>query len=53
MASPAGPIYASSLHRRDRVWGTRRRGGLRLAVRAFTWAVTLAACGLLLAQYLG
>jgi hypothetical protein len=25
MSPPAGPIYASSLHRRDRAWGLRRR----------------------------
>lgn len=31
MASPAGPIYASTLHRRDRAWGgSRRRARLRL-----------------------
>ena len=34
MATP-GPIYASTLHRRDRAWGPRRRRArarLRLAV---------------------
>jgi hypothetical protein len=26
MSAPVGPIYASTLSRRDRAWRTRRRG---------------------------
>jgi hypothetical protein len=33
MAPPAGPIYASTLHRRDRSWRTRRR-----RARGFVWS---------------
>jgi hypothetical protein len=33
MASPAGPIYASTLHRRDRSWRHRRRRG-----RGMVWS---------------
>ena len=44
MAAPAGPIYASTLHRRDRAWVRRRRTALRLRIAAtlavFAVAVT-------------
>ena len=38
MASPAGPIYASTLHRRDRAWGVRRRA----RTRGLVWSAALA-----------
>lgn len=44
MGSPAGPIYASTLHRRDRAWGTRRR----LRLRALLAGGTFASCALAL-----
>ena len=55
MASPAGPIYASSLHRRDRAWGLRRRGVRRMiwALRGVTWGALLATTTLLLVQHVG
>lgn len=34
MHRPAIPIYASTLNRRDRAWGTRRRAAVRLRARA-------------------
>jgi len=43
MSPPAGPIYASSLHRRDRAWGLRRRGmALRLRLVAAAGVVAVA-----------
>jgi hypothetical protein len=36
MGSPAGPIYASTLHRRDRAWRPRRRG--RFGARGLVWS---------------
>jgi len=36
MGSPAGPIYASTLHRRDRAWRPRRR--LLARMRALVWS---------------
>ena len=36
MGSPAGPIYASTLHRRDRAWRPRRRALAR--IRALVWS---------------
>ena len=55
MGSPAGPIYASTLHRRDRAWGLRRRGVRRLVrvLRGFTWSVALAGFALLISQHVG
>jgi hypothetical protein len=55
MGSPAGPIYASTLHRRDRVWGLRRRGVRRflLLLRLATWSVALGACAVLLIGHFG
>lgn len=42
MSPPAGPIYASTLHRRDRSWRrTRRRGQAR--ARIALWSGTVAA----------
>jgi hypothetical protein len=38
---PAGPIYASTLHRRDRTWRRRRSSALR--ARALVWSATSAA----------
>lgn len=42
MASPAGPIYASTLHRRDRAWG-RRAGRTRIRLASWSGAVAIAA----------
>lgn len=43
--APAGPIYASTLHRRDRVW-TRRRG--RARARGFVWSAAAASVAAML-----
>ena len=55
MGSPAGPIYASTLHRRDRAWGLRRRGVRRLArvLRGVTWSVALAGLAVVVVQHVG
>jgi hypothetical protein len=42
MPPPAGPIYASTLHRRDRAW----RAGRRRAARARMGALLAALAGL-------
>lgn len=47
MASPAGPIYASTLHRRDRSWGVRRR----LRLRGLVWSVTAVAVAAMLLSH--
>lgn len=48
MASPAGPIYASTLHRRDRAWGPRRRRArARLRLAALSGASATAALALI------
>ena len=48
MASPAGPIYASTLHRRDRAWGGRlRRSAARLRVMMLGGTCGAAALALL------
>jgi len=39
------PIYASTLHRRDRAWGARRRRVMRLRRQARTLAMALLAAG--------
>ena len=45
MSPPAGPIYASTLHRRDRAWraGRRGRARARLALWSATAAIVVAA----------
>ena len=48
---PAGPIYASTLHRRDRSWGPRRRAAARL--RAMVWASTAAVAAAALITHFG
>lgn len=40
------PIYASTLHRRDRAWGARRRRAARMRMRAAVFATALLAAGL-------
>lgn len=50
MGSPAGPIYASTLHRRDRAWRSRRRGPGRL--RALVWSGAGAAAALALIAHI-
>ncbi len=51
MGSPAGPIYASTLHRRDRAWRRRRRAGVARA-RVVVWSSALTAVGgMLLAHF--
>ena len=49
MSGPVGPIYASSLHRRDRGWRMRRRH--RARVRALIWGGAVAAVALTLAAH--
>jgi hypothetical protein len=44
MSAPGGPIYASSLHRRDRAWRARRRRSW-VGVRLVIGAAALAALG--------
>ena len=34
--APVGPIYASTLHRRDRSWRSRRRAAARM--RGLVWS---------------
>jgi hypothetical protein len=51
MGSPAGPIYASTLHRRDRAWRLRRRGLWRMRAVAFGGAA--AALATVIVQRLG
>lgn len=46
MAAPAGPIYASTLHRRDRAWRSRRRRG-----RLVVWSSAGAAVTALLVSH--
>jgi hypothetical protein len=40
------PIYASTLHRRDRAWGVRRRRAARARMRAAVFTAALLAAGL-------
>jgi hypothetical protein len=47
MSAPGGPIYASSLHRRDRAWRARRRRP-RVAARLVLAATALTALGAVL-----
>ena len=49
MPEPVGPIYASSMHRRDRGWRMRRRH--RARVRALMWGVALTAVAVALAAH--
>jgi len=52
MSPPAGPIYASTLHRRDRAWRrTRRRRVLR--ARIAVWSAALAGIVTALALHFG
>jgi hypothetical protein len=46
MSPPAGPIYASSLHRRDRAWRARRRGRARARLALWGAALTVVAAAL-------
>lgn len=48
MGTPAGPIYASTLHRRDRAWGSRRRA----RARGLVWSsAAVAVAAMLLAHF--
>jgi hypothetical protein len=47
MSAPGGPIYASSLHRRDRAWRARRRRPW-VRARLMLGAAALAALGAVL-----
>lgn len=51
MGSPAGPIYASTLHRRDRAWRQRRRGLAR--ARALVWSGAGGAVAAMLITHFG
>jgi hypothetical protein len=52
MSPPAGPIYASTLHRRDRAWRrSRRRRALR--ARIAVWSAALAGVVTALALHFG
>jgi hypothetical protein len=39
------PIYASTLHRRDRAWGARRRRAARIRRQASALSLALIAAG--------
>ncbi|MFL5844054.1 MAG: hypothetical protein ACJ762_05110 [Solirubrobacteraceae bacterium] len=52
MAPPAGPIYASTLHRRDRGWQPRRRRARMRLLRGAVWSsATAAIAALLIAHF--
>lgn len=53
MHRPATPIYASTLHRRDRAWGARRRAVVRLRARAAVLCGTFAVLGVLALERVG
>jgi hypothetical protein len=36
MPAPSGPIYASTLHRRDRAWRSRRRRAARMRLMLYS-----------------
>jgi hypothetical protein len=52
MSPPAGPIYASTLHRRDRAWRRARRRGLARA-RFAIWGGTLAGVAVVVTLHFG
>jgi hypothetical protein len=51
MGSPAGPIYASTLHRRDRGWRPRRRRRSALRARGLVWSTAGAAIAAMLVAH--
>lgn len=51
MSPPAGPIYASTLHRRDRAWRARRRGVVRARARAVVMGGAITAMTTVLIQH--
>jgi hypothetical protein len=48
--SPPGPIYASTLHRRDRTWRPRRRG---VGARTVVWSGAGTAIAAMLLAHFG
>jgi hypothetical protein len=55
MHRQATPIYASTLHRRDRAWGARRRAAARVRARLAGAAcgAAVVALAVVAAQHLG
>jgi len=53
MQRQATPIYASTLHRRDRAWGARRRAAARLRARLAVGGGIVVAAILVVTHLLG